>query len=42
MSAYVADQSNEEAKVSLDVPNGVHNGKGTLTIYSDKEPLSIS
>ena len=37
MSAYVADQSNEEAKVSLDVPNGVHNGKGTLTIYSDKE-----
>ena len=37
MSAYVADQSNEDAKVSLDVPGRVRDGKGTLTIYSDKE-----
>ena len=37
--AYVADQSNADAKVSLGVQEvgGVENGTGELTIYSDKE-----
>ena len=37
--AYVADQSNADAKVSLGVEEvgGVQDGTGELTIYSDKE-----
>ena len=38
LHAYIADQSNEDAKISVSAnPAGVTNGKGTLTIYSDKE-----
>ena len=41
MTAWVADQSNEDAKISVDVnKNGVHdvqNGKGSLTVYADQE-----
>ena len=38
LHAFIADQSNEEAKISVSAnPAGVSNGKGTLTIYSDKE-----
>ncbi len=41
MTAWVADQSNEDAKVSVEVnKNGVHdvqNGKGSLTVYADQE-----
>lgn len=40
LSAYIADQSNKDAKVSIDYTNSataVDNGKGTLTIFSDKE-----
>ena len=41
MTAWVADQSNEDAKVSVEVnregAHAVQNGKGTLTVYSDKE-----
>jgi hypothetical protein len=41
MTAWVADQSNEDAKISVDVnKNGAHdvqNGKGSLTVYADQE-----
>ena len=40
LNAFVADQSNKDAKVSLDcstAKDAVKNGKGTLTIYADKE-----
>ena len=38
VSAYIADQSNEDAKVSVDIANDtVSKGKGTLSLYSDKE-----
>lgn len=36
MYAYVVSSSNADAKVDL-TPSDVNNGKGTLTIYSDKE-----
>ena len=38
MQAYVADQSNEDAVVTVDTEQGtnVTNGKGTLTIYASK------
>ena len=36
MSAYIADQSNEDANIDIETGN-VSDGKGTLTIYSDKE-----
>ena len=35
--AYVADQSNADAKVSVEVAKDVEDGKGKLTIFSDKE-----
>ena len=38
LHAYVADQSNADAYVELKVKNdNVKNGKGELTLYSDKE-----
>ena len=40
LNAYVADQSNKDAKVSLDcstAKDAVKNGKGTLNIYADQE-----
>lgn len=37
LDAYVESQSNEEANVDVTVNKNVNNGKGTLTIYSDKE-----
>ena len=40
LSAWVADQSNEDATISVDTKSGNHavtNGKGTLTLYSDQE-----
>ena len=40
MSAYIADQSNEDANIDIEIENdpvAVSNGTGTLTIYSDKE-----
>ena len=40
LNAFVADQSNKDAKVSLDcstAKDAVKNGKGTLNIYADKE-----
>ena len=40
IDAWVADQSNEDAKISVDAKDGRHavqNGKGTLTVYSDQE-----
>ena len=38
VSAYVADKSNADAKVSVEVANNaVTNGKGNITLYSDKE-----
>ena len=37
LSAYIADQSNADAKVSVSVNDKVENGKGSLEIYSDKE-----
>ena len=41
LEAWVADQSNEDAKVSVDVnnkrPHDVQDGKGSLTVYSDQE-----
>ncbi len=41
LDAWVADQSNEDAKVSVDVnnkrPHDVQDGKGSLTVYSDQE-----
>ena len=38
VSAYVADKSNADAKVSVEVAdNAVTNGKGNITLYSDKE-----
>lgn len=36
--AYVADQSNKDANVEVDVTKGIKDGKdGQITIYSDKE-----
>ena len=35
--AYIADQSDKDAKVSVSVNDTVKNGKGSLEIYSDKE-----
>ena len=37
MTAWVADQSNEDAKVSVEVNNKVDAGKGSLTVYADQE-----
>ena len=41
LDAWIADQSNEDAKVSVSVnekkPHDVQNGKGSLTVYSDQE-----
>ena len=38
LHAYVADQSNDDAYVEVDVKNAnVKNGKGELTLYSDAE-----
>ena len=38
VSAFIADQSNEDAKVSVDTTKDtVNNGKATLTVYSDQE-----
>ena len=38
ISAWVADQSNEDAKVSVDTTGAtVTNGKGSFTVYSDEE-----
>ena len=40
IDAWVADQSNEDAKISVDAKDGRHavqDGKGTLTVYSDQE-----
>ena len=37
LSAYVADKSNADANVELDVDQNVRNGKGELTLYSDAE-----
>lgn len=38
ISAFIADQSNEDAKVSVDTTKDtVNNGKATLTVYSDQE-----
>ncbi len=38
LHTYIADQSNADAKIAVSAdPAGVSNGKGTLTIYSDKE-----
>ena len=38
ISAWVADQSNEDAKVSVDTTNAtVNSGKGSFTVYSDEE-----
>ena len=40
LNAYVADQSNKDAKVSLDCStekDAVKNGKGVLKIYADQE-----
>lgn len=37
MYAYVADQSNKDAKVSVSVDKTAKAGKGALTVYSDKE-----
>ena len=38
VSAFVADQSDENAKVSVEVANNaVSNGKATLSVYSDSE-----
>ena len=38
--AYVADQSNEDAVVTLDIDRTVENGEGTLTVYAS-EPTTI-
>ena len=38
IEAWVADQSNEDAKVSVDTTNAtVTGGKGSITVYSDEE-----
>lgn len=38
ITAWVADQSNEDAKVSVDTTNAtVNSGKGSITVYSDEE-----
>ena len=41
LDAWIADQSNEDAKISVSVnekkPHDVQNGKGSLTVYSDQE-----
>lgn len=37
LSAYVADKSNEDANVEIDVKDNVKNGKGELTVYADAE-----
>lgn len=40
LDAWVVDQSDEDAKISVDAKDGRHavqNGKGTLTVYSDQE-----
>ena len=38
IEAWVADQSNEDAKVSVDTTNAtVNSGKGSITVYSDEE-----
>lgn len=37
MTAWVADQSNEDAKVSVEVNNKVDAGEGSLTVYADQE-----
>ena len=37
LSAYIVKSSNEDAKVTVDTKKNVVNGKGALTIYSDKE-----
>ena len=38
ITAWVADQSNEDAKVSVDTTNAnVKSGKGSITVYSDEE-----
>ena len=41
LAAYVADQSNKDAKVTVDgVGNKVSNGKGTITVYAS-EPTTV-
>ena len=40
LMAYVADQSNEDAVVTLDVNRTVENGEGTLTVYAS-EPTTV-
>ena len=37
MEAFVYDQSNEDAKITVETSGTVSNGKGSLTIYSTEE-----
>ena len=39
--AYIEDQSNDDAVVTVDVKKDVNNGKGVLTIYAS-EPTEVS